>query len=123
MNDNAQIITKKKPHLDDQITAVRKFEVRLKEEVRHVAEMIEKDMAEYIGSNVLDDEVLERLYTLVAAAEETQVNLTAYFYDACVNLLKTQEERDDEEKQEREDYEECQAYQAQVREDYYHAVM
>lgn len=122
MNDNDQNITKRMPHLDDQVMAVRKFEIRLKEEVRHIAEMLEKEMTEYIGENELDSEVLECLYTLVAAAEETQINLTSYFQDACVRLLKTQEERQEEERKEQEEYKECQEYQKQVRADYYHAI-
>lgn len=119
MNANEQIITKEKPHLDDQIRAVRKFESRLKDEVRHVAEMLEKEMTEYIGENVLGDDVLECLYTLVAAAEETQVNLNSSFQDACVRLLKTWEEQDEEQEQEERECKEWQRYESQVNGIYY----
>ena len=70
MNDNEQVITKYYPSLNRQILKVRDFEQKLKDQVRHVAEMLEREMTDYIGENDLDQDVHDCLITLVAAAEE-----------------------------------------------------
>ena len=122
MNDNEQVITKYYPSLDNQIIMVREFEQKIKDQLRHVAEILEKEMAEYIGENDLDQDVHDCLMTLVAAAEETQINLNAYFSDACVGLLRTQEQRDTEQEEEEEARREDIAWQRQVSGDYNHAI-
>lgn len=122
MNDNEQVITKYYPSLDDQIIMVLEFETKLKEQLRHVAEMLEREMTDYIGAHNLDQDVHDCLMTLVAAAEETQINLNAYFSDACVGLLRTQEQRDTEQEEEEEARREDIAWQRQVSGDYNHAI-
>lgn len=122
MNDNEQVITKYYPSLNRQILKVREFEQKLKDQVRHVAEMLEREMTEYIGENDLDQDVHDCLMTLVAAAEETQINLNGYFSDACVGLLRTQEQRAAEQEEELEAYRECAEYDRQVQSDYNHAI-
>ena len=122
MNDNEQVITKYYPSLNRQILKVRDFEQKLKDQVRHVAEMLEREMTDYIGENDLDQDVHDCLITLVAAAEETQINLNGYFSDACVGLLRTQEQRYVEQEEEEEARREDIAWQRQVSGDYSHAI-
>lgn len=107
---------KNSPSKNSQIKAARNFEEQLKC-IRHEAEMLEKNVLEFITNNTLDIDVHSSLLGLVGGAEDTQVTINDYIRDACIWLLKIEDEESEED--------ECQQsleYRQQVRQDYCSAI-
>lgn len=118
MSANKQVITKEKPHFDDQVMKLRAFK-NIACFQRLSAKLFEIEMNECRGKNVLHPDISNALETLVEGVEQVQIIINDYLHDACIDSLKTQKELDEEKEQEERDGRGWQRYQSQVNSLYY----